>query len=65
MFKLVLQSDNGEERIMMVKRVVLKELPAKTGDRIIIITRPKPAYGRQGLAGSWGQDTDEVRIQLG
>ena len=27
---------------------------------IIIITRPKPAYGRQGLAGSWGQDTDEV-----
>ena len=26
----------------------------------IIITRPKPAYGRQGLAGSWGQDTDEV-----
>ena len=35
MFKLVLQSDNGEERIMMVKRVVPKELPAKTGDRII------------------------------
>ena len=27
---------------------------------IIIITRPKPAYGRQGLAGSWGQDTDKV-----
>ena len=27
---------------------------------IIIITRPKPAYGRQGLAGLWGQDTDEV-----
>ena len=27
---------------------------------IINITRPKPAYGRQGLAGSWGQDTDEV-----
>ena len=26
----------------------------------IIITRPKPAYDRQGLAGSWGQDTDEV-----
>ena len=37
MFKLVLQSDDGEERIMMVKRVVPKELPAKTGDRIIII----------------------------
>ena len=27
---------------------------------LIIITRPKPAYGRQGLAGSWGQDTDKV-----
>ena len=27
---------------------------------IIIITRPKPAYGRQGLAGSWGQDTDQA-----
>ena len=35
MFKLVLQSEDGEERIMMVKRVVPKELPAKTGDRII------------------------------
>ena len=22
-------------------------------------TRPKPAYGRQGLAGLWGQDTDK------
>ena len=27
---------------------------------IIIITRPKLAYGRQGLAGSWGQDTDQA-----
>ena len=26
----------------------------------IIVTRPKPAYGRQGLAGSWGQDTDQA-----
>ena len=26
----------------------------------IIITRPKPAYGRQGLAGLWDQDTDKV-----
>ena len=24
---------------------------------IIIITRPMPPYGRQGLAGSWGKDT--------
>ena len=31
---------------------------------IIIITRPKPAYGRQGLAGSWGQNTDEVSTFL-
>ena len=31
---------------------------------IIMITRPKPAYGRQGLAGSWGQDTDEVSTFL-
>ena len=38
MFKLVLQSEDGKERIMMVKRVVPKELPAKTGDRIIIVT---------------------------
>ena len=27
---------------------------------IIIITRPKPAYGRQGLVGSLGQDTDQA-----
>ena len=27
-------------------------------------TRPKPAYGRHGLAGSWGQDTDEVSTFL-
>ena len=31
---------------------------------LIIITRPKPAYGRQGLAGSWGQNTDEVSTFL-
>ena len=31
---------------------------------IIIYTRPKPAYGRQGLAGLWGQDTDEVTTFL-
>ena len=31
---------------------------------IIIITRPKPAYDRQGLAGLWGQDTDEVSTFL-
>ena len=27
-------------------------------------TRPKLAYGRQGLAGSWGQDTDEMSTFL-
>ena len=46
-----------------------QELPAKkllqrnisiSTNIIIIIPRPKPAYGRQGLAGSWGQDTDKV-----
>ena len=31
---------------------------------IIMITRPKPAYGWQGLAGSWGQVTDEVSTFL-
>ena len=31
---------------------------------ITITTRPKPAYGRQGLAGSWGEDTDEVSTFL-
>ena len=30
----------------------------------IIITRPKPAYGRQGLAGLWGRDTDEMSTFL-
>ena len=32
---------------------------------IIIITRPKPAYDRRGLAGSWGQDTIQARIFWG
>ena len=27
---------------------------------IIIFARPKPAYGQQGLAGSWDQDTDQA-----
>ena len=31
---------------------------------IIIITGPKPASGRQGLVGSWGQDKDEVSTFL-
>ena len=32
---------------------------------IIIDTRTKPAYGRQGLAESWGQDTNQARIFWG
>ena len=32
--------------------------------KILSPTRPKPAYGRQGLAGSWGKDTDEVSTFL-
>ena len=31
---------------------------------IIITARPKPAYGRQGLAGLWGQDTDKMSTFL-
>ena len=41
-----------------------KELPRQDemiiviiGIIIIIITRPKPPYGRQGLTGLWGKDT--------
>ena len=26
----------------------------------LCLTRPKPAYGRQGLAGSWGKDTVSI-----
>ena len=33
-------------------------------DIIFIFTSPKQAYGRQGLVGSWGQDTDEVSTFL-
>ena len=32
--------------------------------KTFILTRPKPASGRQGLVGSWGQDTDEVSTFL-
>ena len=32
------------------------------GDIIIIITKPKLAYDRQVLAGSWGQNTVQVGI---
>ena len=38
---------------------------SSTSSIIIITTRPKPAYGRQGLAGSWGQDTNQARIFWG
>ena len=31
---------------------------------IIIVTRPKPPYGRQGLAGLWGKDTVR-QVQFG
>ena len=34
MFKLVLQSEDAEEHTVMVKRVVPKELPAKTGPHL-------------------------------
>ena len=44
--------------------MALADTPEGGAGFIIIITRPKPAYGRQGLAGSWGQDTDEVSTFL-
>ena len=47
-----------------IRRRILNVIITITTITIIIITRPKPAYGRQGLAGSWGQDTDEVSTFL-
>ena len=35
-------------KIIIVSIIIIK---------IIIVTRPKPPYGRQGLAGLWGKDT--------
>ena len=32
---------------------------------LIIITRTKPAYSWQGLAGSWGEDTDQKGVPFG
>ena len=53
---------NSYEKVEVVK--LLLAHPATCLNIIIIITRPKPAYGRYGLAGSWGQDTDEVSTFL-
>ena len=47
--------------ISVILVIVIFNIIVKT---IIIITRPKPTYGRQGLAGSWGQDTYEVSTFL-
>ena len=44
----------------MVPQVAIMAIINIIINLIIIITRPKPDYGRQGLVGSWGQDTDEV-----
>ena len=50
----------------MLKHNELKGIAKSTSDppiqflTTIINTRPKPAYGWQGLAGSWGQDTDQA-----
>ena len=37
-------------RFKIMKNIVVNNI-------IIIITRPKPPSGRQGLVGSWGKDT--------
>merc|ERR1711874_909669 len=51
--------------LFVMATVISEHHPEKiTLTIIIIITRPKPAYGRQGLAGLWGQDTDEVSTFL-
>ena len=56
----------GKQRVEVVARqVVIIIIATTTNIIIIIITRPKPAYGRQGLAGSWGQDTNQARIFWG
>ena len=63
-----MNADGGSTLIFPISVVIIIEKIGAANDIqviiIIIITRPKPAYGRQGLAGSWGQDTDEVSTFL-
>ena len=64
-FKVWVKRKEGKQRVEVVARQVVIFIIATTTNIIIIITtRPKPAYGRKGLAGSWGQDTDEVSTFL-
>ena len=49
----------------VVEEVALLRFYISSITIVIIITRPKPAYGWQGLWGSWGQDTDEVNTFWG
>ena len=60
----ILEFSNRGNFGFIVMDLIEKSDRQSVGIITIIITRPKPAYGRQGLAGSWGQDTDEVNTFL-
>ena len=45
--------------ISIINHLSTISIPTAIINISIINTRPKPAYGRQGLAGLWGQDTDQ------
>ena len=49
--------DLSEEEVVII---ILTLIIANIIINIIIITRPMPAYGWQGLARSLGQDTDQA-----
>ena len=49
---------------IVITIVIIIAIIINTFTIIIINTRPKAAYGQQGLAGSRGQDTDEVSTFL-
>ena len=51
----------SEPKFSSITKPQLPNMQQTVANKVLIInTRPKPAYGRQGLAGSWGQDTDKV-----
>ena len=55
-----LPRDRGQCQTIFILLILLLIITFAIIIITINITRPKPAYGRQGLAGSWGQDTDKV-----
>ena len=64
MVKFAVYFSSPEQRAKVSKMITITKFTTTIPMITIIITRPKPAYGRQGLAGSWGQDTDEVSTFL-